>query len=80
MERKKLLIDKLYNPWLTAEGFIDSFAYAPLYTDNYSEGFGTIYTAIYNPGLRAAEFRWKGINKQVSFTNFYPESFQVIYF
>jgi predicted choloylglycine hydrolase len=80
MERKKSLIDKLYNPWMTAEGFIDGFAYAPLFTDNYAEGFGTMYTAIYNPSLKAAEFRWKGINKQVSFTNFLPEVFQVRYF
>jgi len=80
MERKKSLIEKLYDPWLTAEGFIDSFAYAPLFTDNYSEGFGTLYTAIYNPSLKAAEFRWKGINKQISFTNFDPEKFYVSYF
>jgi hypothetical protein len=80
MERKKSLVEKLYDPWLTAEGFIDSFAYAPLFTENYAEGFGTLYTAIYNPSLKGAEFRWKGVNKQASFTNFIPESFYINYY
>jgi len=80
MERKRTLIEKLYDPWVTAESFVDSFAYAPLFTDNYSGGFGTIYTAIYNPFFRAAEYRWKGINKHVSFTNFYEESFYINYY
>jgi len=79
-ERKKFLIEKLYDPLINIENFIDSFEYAPLFTDNYQEGFGTIYTAIYNPTLKAAEYRWPyGVRRYKSFTHFEEESFWVHY-
>jgi predicted choloylglycine hydrolase len=79
MERKKHLIDKLYDPWSSGESFIDSFAYPPLFTQNYAEGFGTLYTAIYNPSLKTAEYRWHNFNKNQSFSTFNQESFYVNY-
>ncbi|MBT4838319.1 MAG: hypothetical protein HON94_13345 [Methylococcales bacterium] len=79
-ERKKFLIDKLYDPLINIENFIDSFEYAPLFTDNYQEGFGTIYTSIYNPTLKATEFRWPyGVRRYKSFVNFEEEAFWVNY-
>ncbi len=79
-ERKKFLIDKLYDPMINIESFIDSFEYTPLFSDNYEEGFGTLYTAIYNPTLRATEFRWPyGVRRYKSFVNFEEESFLVTY-
>jgi len=79
-ERKKFLIDKLYDPTINIESFIDSFEYTPLFADNYEEGFGTIYTAIYNPTLKATEFRWPyNIRRYKSFVNFEEETFWVTY-
>ncbi|HGX92424.1 MAG TPA: hypothetical protein ENK35_03825 [Candidatus Tenderia sp.] len=79
-ERKKFLIDKLYDPMINIESFIDSFEYTPLFSDNYEEGFGTIYTAVYNPTLRACEFRWPyGVRRYKSFTHFEEETFWVTY-
>lgn len=79
-ERKKYLIEKLYDPMINIENFIDSFEYAPLFTDNYQQGFGTIYTAIYNPTLKATEYRWPyGVRRYKSFNNFEEESFWVTY-
>lgn len=79
-ERKKFLIDKLYDQMINIENFIDGFEYAPLFADNYQEGFGTIYTAIYNPTLKATEFRWPyGIRRYKSFVNFEEEAFWVSY-
>ena len=79
-ERKKLLIEKLYDPMVNIESFIDSFEYPPLFSDKYEEGFGTIYTAIYNPTLRASEFRWPyGVRRYKSFASFEEETFWVNY-
>ncbi len=79
-ERKKFLIDKLYDPTINIESFIDSFEYTPLFANNYEEGFGTIYTAIYNPTLKATEFRWPyNIRRYKSFVNFEEETFWVTY-
>jgi len=79
-ERKKFLIDKLYDPMINIENFIDSFEYAPLFYDNYKQGFGTIYTSIYNPTLKATEFRWPfGVRRYKSFASFEEEAFWVTY-
>jgi len=79
-ERKKFLIDKLYDPMINIENFIDSFEYAPLFADNYKQGFGTIYTSIYNPTLKATEFRWPfGVRRYKSFVSFEEEAFWVSY-
>lgn len=79
MERKQFLIDKLYDPWQSVESFIENFAYAPLFTQNYGQGFGTLYTAVYNPALKACEFRWKGFQKNQSFNHFNQEKLYVYY-
>ncbi len=79
-ERKKFLIEKLYDPLINIENFIDSFEYSPLFTDNYQQGFGTIYTSIYNPSLKATEFRWPyGVRRYKSFIDFEEEQFWVYY-
>ncbi|MDA8328009.1 MAG: C45 family autoproteolytic acyltransferase/hydrolase [Betaproteobacteria bacterium] len=57
-ERQQHLVSKLYDPLYTIESFINAFEYSPLFTTNYAQGFGTLYTAIYNPQLRAMEYRW----------------------
>lgn len=57
-ERKQTIIDRLYDPLVTIESFIDAFEYAPLFSTNYENNFGTLYTAVYNPTLKAMEYRW----------------------
>jgi predicted choloylglycine hydrolase len=79
MERKKFLIDKLYDDWQNVDSFIDSFGYSPLYATNYKEGFGTLYTAVYNPSLKACEFRMAGNQTYQSFNHFNQEEFYVQY-
>lgn len=79
-ERKKFLTERLYDPFISIQNFIDSFEYAPLFTDNYQEGFGTLYTAVYNPGLKATEYRWPyGVRRYKSFIDFEEEEFLVYY-
>lgn len=57
-ERQQFIINKLYDPLSSVESFVNAFEYSPLFTSNYAQGFGTLYTAIYNPQLRAMEYRW----------------------
>ncbi len=57
-ERRQRLIEKLYDPMITIDAFINAFEYAPLFVSGYDEGFGTLYTAVYNPQLKAMEYRW----------------------
>ncbi|WP_051302868.1 C45 family autoproteolytic acyltransferase/hydolase [Psychromonas aquimarina] len=57
-ERKQALLDRLYDPVATIESFIDGFEYAPLFASDYQNNFGTLYTCVYNPQLKAMEFRW----------------------
>lgn len=57
-ERKQTIIERLYDPLATIESFIDGFEYAPLFTSDYQNKFGTLYTAVYNPQLKAMEMRW----------------------
>ncbi|KOR33269.1 hypothetical protein TI05_02050 [Achromatium sp. WMS3] len=57
-ERQEFLISKLYDPLSSIESFVNAFEYNPLFNNNYAQGFGTLYTAIYNPQLKAMEYRW----------------------
>ncbi len=57
-EREQFIIDKLHDPLTSIESFVNAFEYSPLFASNYAQGFGTLYTAIYNPQLRAMEYRW----------------------
>ncbi len=57
-EREQFIADKLYDPLSSIESFANAFEYSPLFVSNYAQGFGTLYTAIYNPQLRAMEYRW----------------------
>jgi predicted choloylglycine hydrolase len=79
-ERKQVLIDKLYDPLMSVESFINAFEYDPLFVSNYGDGFGTLYTAVYNPSLRAMEYRWPyHLRHYLSFEHFEEQEFWVTY-
>ncbi len=79
-ERKQVLLEKLYDPTMTIESFINAFEYAPLWASNFGEGFGTLYTAVYNPTLKAMEYRWPYHTRVYqSFSFFEEKDWQVTY-
>lgn len=43
-----------------AIGFCDAFLAPPLHSTEYATGDGTLYTAVYHPRARMAEYRWPG--------------------
>ena len=78
-EREKVLLERLYDPLMTVESFIEGFEYAPLYSNNYAQHFGTLYSAIYNPYLKAMEFRWPYQKVYQSFDLFIEQDMVVYY-
>lgn len=59
-ERMQAIKDVLFDPLVSIESFAAAFSYAPLFSVDYKNGFGTLYTAIYNPFLKASEYRLPG--------------------
>lgn len=77
-ERQQFLLSKLHDPLATIESFVNAFEYSPLRATHYAQGFGTLYTAIYNPQLRAMEYRWPNrVRMHQSFACFEPSELWV---
>lgn len=75
-ERQQFIVGKLYDPLTNIESFTNAFGYSPLFSTNYTQGFGTLYTVIYNPYLRAMEYRWS--NQQRMYQSFaFFESYEI---
>ena len=60
MERERFLLHRLTLHDEPANRFIGAFLRPPLYSTAYERGFGTLYTAVYWPARRVAEYRWPG--------------------
>ncbi len=70
LERERSLLERLADAGLTEPSLIAAFLRAPLYSTDYRNGFGTLYTAVYRPALGQAEFHWpQGVWTQ-TFANF----------
>ena len=72
-ERQQFLQARLFDPLSSLESFANAFEYSPLRTTNYRQGFGTLYTAIYNPQLRAMEYRWPNHTRMYQSFAFFEE-------
>lgn len=72
-ERQQLILSKLYDPLSNVESFVNAFEYSPLHASNYAQGYGTLYTAIYNPQLRAMEYRWPNRGRMYQSFAFFEE-------
>lgn len=70
IERELYLLDMLAKEDCTSEQIANEFLKAPLFNRNYSQGFGTIYTAVYRPKESAMELRWPGIKLRQTFDEF----------
>ncbi|MFA6064108.1 MAG: C45 family peptidase [Gallionella sp.] len=72
-ERQQFIIARLNDPLSSVESFVNSFEFNPLFATNYAQGFGTLYTAIYNPQLRAMEYRWPNHVRMYQSFSFFEE-------
>ena len=56
--RERVLLDRLAEAGLSAETFVEGFLEPPLYSSRHLRGWGTLYTAVYDPQNGAVTFRW----------------------
>lgn len=79
-ECQQTLMDQLHTPHNSVDSLIQAFAYAPLFMQDHKAGFGTLYTAVYNPEARCAEYRWpRHKTLRFSFAQFVEREWQVSY-
>lgn len=60
VERERYLLQRLTLHREPKEKFISAFLRPPLYSTAFSHGFGTLYTAVYEPRSRAMRLCWPG--------------------
>lgn len=68
--REQFLHAQLDSTTLSREQFADGFLKAPLYNTRWAEGFGTLYTAVYDPIEKSVEYRWPNHAWKLSFDDF----------
>tara|TARA_R110000751_G_scaffold189187_4_gene295252 strand:+ start:43073 stop:44077 length:1005 start_codon:yes stop_codon:yes gene_type:complete len=70
VERERFLLQRLTLHVDPEEKFIGAFLKPPLYSTAYSEGFGTLYTAVYKPKQGRMDIHWPGVVWPFSFNRF----------
>jgi len=74
IERSSYLENLLTDKSLPANKMADAFLRTPLYNTLFDQGFGTLYTAVYNPIEGTVQWRWPDQDILVSFADFKEES------
>jgi len=70
IEREQTIVRLLEDPSVDIQGFVDSFLRTPLFSTSYAHGFGTLYTASYQPTARIAHFVWPAMAWPLGFDRF----------
>lgn len=78
VERERFLLQRLRLHRDPEEKFINAFLKPPLYSTAFSQGFGTLYTAVYRPRKREMELRWPGTVWPLSMDNFVEGAREVL--
>jgi predicted choloylglycine hydrolase len=79
VERERYLLQRLTLHREPKEKFISAFLKPPLYSTAFSQGFGTLYTAVYQPRSRSMSLRWPGTIWAQQLGDFVEDSRQVRY-
>ena len=66
------------DPHVDLDGLAARFLAPPLYSTGYELGFGTLYTALYQPVDLAVEYRWPGSSWRHSIAGFATGEHRVI--
>jgi len=70
LERERRLYELLADRTHPPEFVVDQFLNPPLYQTEYRRGWGTLYTSVYRPQARTAEFIWPACRWNFSFQDF----------
>lgn len=79
LERERFLQDRVDDPDETAVSFVDRFLDKPLYATRFKDGFGTLYTAVYDPVALTATYRWPNHTWVQSFDRFDESELLIAY-
>lgn len=79
VERAEFIAERLADEDETPDHFVELFADDPLYHTGFEEAFGTLYTAIYRPRRRRAEYVWPGFLSRQTIGNFREGEAHVVY-
>lgn len=79
VERATELRAHLADPDESAARFVERFLEPPLYQTKFARGWGTLYTAIYDPGAGAMELRWPDFTLAQSIDDFRETSVALTY-
>lgn len=79
LERERVLRQHVTDPQLSPTALLAAFLRPPLYSSNYRQGFGTLYTTLYRPDAGAAEWHWPDAVWRQSFGHFQAGSKTVHY-
>ncbi len=67
---RAIFLENILARGISGDSFTNSFLHAPLYNQNYLQGFGTLYTAAYYPEKGTMQLLWPGESLNQSFDNF----------
>ena len=70
LERERYIHDRLDSPVEERVRFADRFLEQPLYNTRWEQGFGTLYTSVYDPVERTVDYRWPNHCWRLSFDTF----------
>ncbi len=77
LERESFLAARLSDPGETAERMVARFLEPPLYSTRWAHGWGTLYTAAYQPRERRVTLLWPGQRLEESIAAFHEVSLPV---
>jgi hypothetical protein len=70
VDREQHLIARLDDATESASRFVQRFLEPPLYQSSFARGWGTLYTAVYEPASRRTALHWAGLSLQQSIDSF----------
>lgn len=77
VDRAHFLALRLNDPKETADRFSARFLEPPLYSSRFDHGWGTLYTAAYDPTSLSATYDWPGYQLHQSISNFDERLFEI---
>jgi predicted choloylglycine hydrolase len=70
VERERCVAALIAEPHVTPDRLAEAFMEPPLFSTEYSRGFGTLYTASYHPAAGTVSYHWPGSTWTQSFDDF----------
>jgi predicted choloylglycine hydrolase len=79
LERERHLYQRLRDPAAAPARLVRAFLLPPVYSNAYSRGYGTLYTAVYRPASGQVEYLWPDLSWRQSFAEFREERLVINY-